>query len=72
MKTGMTIETISESGTNADENIYSDRASNDEKMTNFTKALENDPLLLGINNLFDELHEEYQKRCKDRISFLEA
>jgi hypothetical protein len=68
-KTGLTLDTATDNGTtNGDEND----ANNSEggAGTNFTKAIQNDPIIVGLNQLFEEMNEEIMNTGQERIGYL--
>ena len=70
-KTGITMETMTDGGTTVHDDGEGDGGSNyDDKATNFTKNIQNDPIIVGLNNLFDEIQEEIESRGQERINYL--
>jgi hypothetical protein len=58
-KTGLSERTLSDNGTSVGDHEGSAHGSDaGEGQTNLTKAIANDPIIVGLNGIFDDIYEE--------------
>lgn len=58
-KTGLSERTLSDNGTSVGDHEGSAHGSDaGEGQTNLTKTIANDPIIVGLNGIFDDIYEE--------------
>ena len=63
-KTGIT-------GMSGDESVNLDMEGETDNMTNLTKGIAADPIIMGLNSLFEGIQEEIDMKSQDKMALLE-
>ena len=68
-RTALTFDTVTDGGTTVVEGGNSDIGSHGEKNTNFTMGVTNDPIIVGLGGMFNDIFEDIINKGQQRINF---